>query len=208
MTESESRARRSDGARTHEAILRKATELASVEGVTGLTIGRLAASLGVSKSGLYAHFGSKEQLQLETIQAAAEIMMREVMAPAMEAPEGLARLEAACGAYLSYVERRVFPGGCFFAGLIPEMDGRSGPVRESTVAMADEWLGWLRGLAADARDRGELRSDVDVAQLVFELDASMEMANHHSMLGDPAAIERGHRAVRDALDRARAPSPG
>ena len=206
MTQSESRARRSDGARTHEAILRKATELASVEGVTGLTIGRLAAALGVSKSGLYAHFGSKEQLQLETIQAAAEIMLREVMAPAMEAPAGLARLEAACAAYLSYVERRVFPGGCFFAGLIPEMDGRSGPVRESTVAVAGEWTGWLRGLAADARDRGELRSDVDVAQLVFELDASMEMANHHSMLGDPDAIDRGRRATTAALDRARAPS--
>lgn len=208
MTTPARRARRSDGEQTHASILRKATELASIEGVTGLTIGRLAATLGVSKSGLYAHFGSKEQLQLETIQAAGEIILREVMAPAMAAPEGLARLESACAAYLSYVERRVFPGGCFFAGLIPEMDARSGPVREAAAGMAEAWIGWLRGLIAESRDRGELGPDVDVAQLAFELDALMEMANHQSMLGDPVAIERGRRAVAGALDRARGLSPG
>src|SRR5919108_3692495 len=97
------RRRRTDGERTHAAILEVATRVASVEGIHGLTIGRLAEALGVSKSGLYAHFGSKEQLQLQTITAAEAIFEDEVMRPAFDAPEGLPRLEALCQAYLSYV---------------------------------------------------------------------------------------------------------
>src|SRR5690606_8684947 len=119
-----------NGLRTRAAILDAATRLASVDGVQGLTLGRLAAELGVSKSGLFAHFGSKEQLQLDTIDAALEIFGREVIAPAEEAPEGLERLEALLAAYFGYLERWVFPGGCFFAGLLAEIDAQAGAVHQ------------------------------------------------------------------------------
>lgn len=199
------RRRRIDGERTHAAILQKATEIASVEGITGLTLGRLADALGVSKSGLYAHFGSKEQLQLETIQAAGAIVEREVIEPALAVPDGLARIEAACTGYISYVERKVFPGGCFFAGLYPEVDAQSGAVRESAAQMARLWNNWICEMAETAKRQGEIRADVDGEQLAFELQAVTEAANLHYMLFDgPHGIERGRRAVRAILDRARA----
>jgi AcrR family transcriptional regulator len=201
---SRARRRRADGERTHAAILQKATEIASVEGITGLTLGRLADALGVSKSGLYAHFGSKEQLQLETIQAAGAIVEREVIEPALAAPDGLARIEAACMAYISYVERKVFPGGCFFAGLYPEVDAQTGAVHESAVRMAHLWNDWITQMAETARRQGEIGPDVDAEQLAFELQAVTEAANLHYMLfDDPEGPERGRRAVRAILDRVR-----
>jgi len=198
------RRRRSDGARTHAAILDAATRLASVEGLEGLTLGRLAAELDVSKSGLYAHFGSKEQLQLETIDAALEVFGREVIVPAHEAPEGLRRLEALFEAYFSYLERWVFPGGCFFASLLAEMDARSGAVHEKVVASERQWLRDFAGYVEAARSLGELRADVDIEQLVFELYACMELANYHFVLfRDPAVLDRGRRAVAHIVDQAR-----
>jgi AcrR family transcriptional regulator len=187
--------RRSDGARTHAAILEAATRLASVEGLDGLTLGRLAAELGVSKSGLYAHFGSKEQLQLETIDVARAIFEREVIVPAEAAPEGLARLETLLEAYFSYLERWVFPGGCFFASLLPEMDARSGAVHEKVVAVERAWLSEFARYAGAAQARGEFRADVDIEQLVFEMYACMEMSNYHFVLFREAAVlDRGRRA--------------
>lgn len=208
MTNSEhdtqGRRRRSDGARTHAAILDAATRLASVEGLEGLTLGRLAAELEVSKSGLYAHFGSKEQLQLETIDAALEVFGREVIVPADEAPEGVRRLEALFEAYFSYLERWVFPGGCFFASLLAEMDARSGAVHEKVVASERQWLRDFAGYVEAARSLGELRADVDIEQLVFELYACMELANYHFVLfRDPAVLDRGRRAVAHIVDQAR-----
>lgn len=198
------RPRRSDGVRTHAAILEAATRLASVDGLEGLTLGRLAAELDVSKSGLYAHFGSKEQLQLETIDAALEMFAGEVIAPAEEAREGLPRLEALLAAYFSYVERWVFPGGCFFASLLAEMDARSGPVHEKVVATERAWLEGFNAYAEGARGTGEIRADVDTEQLVFELYACMELANYHFVLfRDPAVLDRGRRAVARILDDAR-----
>jgi AcrR family transcriptional regulator len=106
---------RADGERTRGAILRAAASLATVEGLEGLSIGNLAAAIGMSKSGLYAHFGSKEELQLATVAEAERILAEEVVQPALAARPGLGQLAAACEAFFSYVERRVFPGGCFFA---------------------------------------------------------------------------------------------
>lgn len=118
--------RRSDGEHTHAAILEAAIRLASIKGMGSLTIGRLARELDVSKSGVFAHFRSKERLQKETIEAATEIYEREVLQPGLAAPDGLARLESLCEAFLSYVERNVFPGGCFFAQLLREFDAQTG----------------------------------------------------------------------------------
>jgi AcrR family transcriptional regulator len=198
------RQRRSDGERTHAAILAAATKLASVEGLEGLTIGRLAEELDVSKSGVYAHFGSKHQLQLETIDAASEIFEREVIAPAHQAREGIERLEALCEAHLSYVERLVFPGGCFFASLVAEMDARSGSIHDLVRAGAQQWTEMITGMAAEAQRRGEIAADVNLEQLGFELDACLELANYYFVLfRDPKVIERARRAVAGILERAR-----
>jgi AcrR family transcriptional regulator len=181
-----------------------ATRVASVEGIHGLTIGRLAEALGVSKSGLFAHFGSKEQLQLATIEAAGTIFEEEVMRPALEAPEGLRRLEALCQAYLSYVERQVFPGGCFFASLLAEMDARSGRIHDLVVSMEREWQEGLAELIRVAQEHGELASDLDVTQLVFELEACLDLANYHFVLfRDPQVLDRGRQGIATILERAR-----
>jgi AcrR family transcriptional regulator len=178
---------------------------ASVEGLGRLTLGRLANELGVSKSGLYAHFGSKRRLQLETIDAARKVFVREVIEPGLAAPTGCAQLEALCEAFLSYVGRGVFPGGCFFAGMLSEFDGQSGEVHEETVADKELWLGLLAQMARDARDRRELDGEADIEQLAFELDAALELANYLFVLNrDPEVLERGRRAVRNAIERRRA----
>jgi AcrR family transcriptional regulator len=198
------RRRRSDGARTHAAILEAATQVASVEGVHGLTIGRLADALGVSKSGLYAHFGSKEQLQLETIEAAMAIFEEEVMRPASVASPGLARLDAILEGFFSYVERGVFPGGCFFAGLLAEVDARPGRVHDVAATWERESLAGLAEPLRDAQRRGELPTGVDPDQVAFELYACLELSNYHFVLfRDPEVLERGRRAVRAIVDRIR-----
>ena len=115
---------RTDGERTRGTILRAAASLATVEGLKELSIGNLAAAIGMSKSGLYAHFGSKEELQLATVAEAERILTDEVIQPALAAEPGLAQLAAVCEAFFSYVERRVFPGGCFFAATSLEMGTR------------------------------------------------------------------------------------
>lgn len=201
------RRRRSDGERTHAAILEVATRLASVEGIEGLTIGRLAEELGISKSGVYAHFGSRERLQLETFEAAQAIFAREVIAPAFEAPEGLPRLQALCEANLSYIERWVFPGGCFFASLIAEMDARPGPLREPLVAGARAWRRMLVELASEAQRGGEIADEVETAQLAFEIEAALDLANYRFVLfRDPEELERARRAIAAVLERAGAVS--
>jgi len=196
------RARRADGERTHAAILETAARVASVEGIHGLTIGRLADALGVSKSGLYAHFGSKEALQLETIEAAMAIFDREVMRPALEAPEGLPQLEAAIEEFFSYVERGVFPGGCFFAGLLADEDARSGPIHNVASGWERDSVDGLAKLVLAAQGLGQIAKDVDPPQLAFELYAFLDMANFHFVLfRDPGMLERGRTAVRAALRR-------
>lgn len=201
--------RRSDGEQTHAAILDTAMRLASVEGLAGLTIGRLARELDISKSGVFAHFRSKERLQLETIDAAQEVFAREVLAPALAEPEGLGQLEGLCEAYLSYVERGVFPGGCFFAHLLAEFDARSGAIHDRVVDGQNGFVGMLEGLIEAARERGELAADTDAAQLAFDLYAALELANFLSTLHrDPAVIGRARHAVRTTIDAARPSSGG
>jgi AcrR family transcriptional regulator len=198
-----SRHRRSDGEQTHAAILEKAVGLASVEGLGALTIGRLAQAVGVSKSGLYAHFGSKRRLQLDVIESARAIFEREVVGPALEAPEGVTRLERLAEAYLSYIERRVFPGGCFFAGMLAEFDAQSGTAHDGVVADQREWLGLLEQIVDEACVRGELDPDADIPQLVFDVTAAVQLANYYFVLfGDRAVIERARAAIRGAITRA------
>ncbi len=198
--------RRSDGAQTHAAILEAAMRLASVEGLGNVTIGRLARELDVSKSGVFAHFHSKQRLQQETIEAAGEVFEREVLAPGLAAPEGLARAESLCEAYLSYVERDVFPGGCFVAQLLAEFDALDGPIHDEVEAIQRRWLGLLEEAIATAQRRGELDTTVDPRQVAFELYAPLELANYLTTLyRDPSIIDRGRKAIRRTLAAALPP---
>lgn len=201
--------RRSDGEQTHTDILQAAMRLASMEGLGSLTFGRLASELDISKSGVFAHFRSKQHLQRETIEAARGIFEREVLEPGLSAPEGLSRLESLCEAYLSYVERGVFPGGCFFAQLLAEFDAATGPIHDEVEAGQRGWLGLLASQVVTAREEGEVDPSVDPQQLAFEVYAPVELANYLFMLfREPAIIERGRRAVRAAIIRAAHGRPG
>ena len=147
------RRRRSDGERSRSAILNEAAKLATVEGLSGLSIARLADAVGMSKSGLFAHFGSKEELQLATIETARDIFAAEVMEPALAEPTGIGQLRALSERFLDHVERKVFPGGCFFASVAMEMDTRPGPVRDKAFELVGEWSSQLVAAAEGARRR-------------------------------------------------------
>lgn len=211
MTKKPLRARRSDGEQTHAAILETAVRLASIEGLGGLSIGRLAQEVGVSKSGLYAHFGSKQDLELGVWAAAREVFEREVIEPALSAADGLARFEQLCERYLSYIERRVFPGGCFFAGMLAEFDARTGRGHDEIANDQREWTELLNANAAFARTQGELDPSADLRQLVFDVTAAIQLANYYFVLFDDAGvIDRARRSIHATLGRAtsqRSPSP-
>lgn len=191
---------RSDGERTRGAILREAASLATVEGLEGLSIGRLAAAIGISKSGLYAHFRSKEELQLATVAQAERILADEVIQPAMAAPPGLGQLWAICEAFFSYVERRVFPGGCFFAATALEMGTRPGPVRDRLAAIQLDFTALLSSFARTALERQELPAGESPDGLSFELHAILLGADTKFVLhDDPAVLGLARRVVRQRL---------
>src|SRR5438045_9027892 len=192
------------GDRTRAAILERAVDLASLEGLEGLTIGRLADDLEMSKSGLFAHFGSKEDLQLATIEAASARFCAEVFPPALDTPRGYPRLLALCLSWLDYVGRSVFPGGCFFAAASFEFDGRSGPVRDSIESTMNAWIGAIEKAVRMAKDEGHLEKNVNDAQLAFELNALFFGANFaYNMRHDKRALERARIAIEHRLDSVR-----
>ena len=191
---------RADGERTRGAILRAAASLATVDGLEGLSIGNLAAATGMSKSGLYAHFGSKEELQLATVDEAERILTEEVVQPALAARPGLAQLAAACEAFFSYVERRVFPGGCFFAATSLEMGTRPGPVKDRIARIQSGFTALLRSFAATAVEQHELATDEDPGRLAFELHAILLGADTQFVLrDDPAVLDVARQVVRRRL---------
>jgi AcrR family transcriptional regulator len=191
---------RADGERSRERILRAAADLATVEGLDGLSIGRLAEHVGMSKSGLYAHFRSKEELQLATVEKASAVLAAEILAPGLETPSGAPRLVAYCDLFLSHVERRVFPGGCFFASSSSELGSRPGPVRDRIATAYRDWIGLLEGEIRTAQDLGELDGVVDAAQLAFELNGMLIAANAFFLLfDDDVQLARARRGVRARL---------
>jgi AcrR family transcriptional regulator len=193
------------GERTREGILGTAAALASVEGLERLTIGRLANELGMSKSGLYGHFRSKVVLQLATIEAAREVVVAEVVIPATGIPAGLPRLRALCERFFSYLEREVFPGGCFFANVQAELNACAGPVRNRVAELGRMWLGRLEAEIRTAQALGELQRALDPVQVAFELEALMFTASGTRLLfPDLDAIGRARAAVADRLAAAAA----
>lgn len=187
--EPKARATRSDGARTRAAILGEAARLASVEGLEGLTIGGLAGALKMSKSGLYAHFGSKADLQLATIDEAERVFDAEVITPASAAEPGVPQLVALCTYYLEHLRRRTFPGGCFFAAAALEMGTRPGPVRDRIAAFQRRLAGLIGGFVVAAQQRGHLVGD-DPRAVAFEVNALFLAANaSYNLTGDAGVLD-------------------
>jgi AcrR family transcriptional regulator len=179
---------------TRAGIVRHGVDVASVEGLEGLTIGRLAADLGMSKSGVLGHFGDKETLQLTVVELAADEFWRDVWEPVAPVAAGLPRLRAVAGSWLRYLTSDRLPGGCFFMAVGPEFDDRPGPVRDAVAGAADRWH---RELLHQAR----VAAIDDAEQVVFELTGVM-LALHaaHRLRRDPAAAARAGRAVARLLD--------
>jgi AcrR family transcriptional regulator len=194
------RRHRSDGLRSRQAILTAAAELATVEGLDGLSIGRLAEHVGMSKSGLFAHFGSKEELQIATVDTALAIFRREVSEPARATPPGIRRLDAIADAFLSHLEREVFPGGCFFVSAAVELEGRPGRVRDHVRKVYGALIDGFAAEVRIAQELGELDPEADVDQLTYEIDALMLGANMSFVFfGDRTATDRARAAVRERL---------
>lgn len=177
--------RRERGAASRSVVMRAAVDLASVDGLDGLSIGGLATEVAMSKGGVVALFGSKEQLQLATVEAAKQIFIASVITPALAEKGGRARLETLMAGWLSYSENRVFSGGCFFASAMAELGARPGPVRDAVAQAMTEWHDVVRRVAQRAIDLGEL-DPTDVEQLVFDLTSALDGANALSLLFDSA----------------------
>ena len=192
------------GERTRHSILTRAAELATQEGLEPLSIGRLAEAAQLSKSGLFAHFGSKEELQLATVDHAAALFREEVIDPAREAPKGLPRVWALCDHMVDYAERQVFPGGCFFAATSAEFNHRRGPVRDRIEAMIRSWLSYLEHAVEQAQDAGELSRETSARTIAFQLDAFAQSANSQFQLfRDQTVFEEARRAIRERLESLR-----
>jgi AcrR family transcriptional regulator len=193
------------GERTKHAILDAAAALATQEGLEPLSIARLAEATGMSKSGLFAHFGSKEELQLATVDHAAAMFVDEVIAPARAAPRGVARVWALCDRMVDYSERQVFPGGCFFACTSFEFNNRPGPVRDRIEEMMRSWLSYLEHAVEQAQEAGELDPQLSAREVAFQLDAFAQSANaQFQLFRDERIFEEARRAIRDRIESLRA----
>jgi AcrR family transcriptional regulator len=197
------RKRRSDGERSRDAILRASARLATVEGIGGLSIGRLAEAVGMSKSGLFAHFGSKEELQLATIEAARVLFDEDVVEPALAASTGIERLNGLVENFMEHLEAGVYPGGCFFAAVMPELNMQPGAVRDRALAFTTSWLGHIETAVRDAQAEGAIDPSEDAGQLMFEIEAAMMLANAMFVISQESTpLERCRRAVAHRLAEA------
>ena len=192
---------RAPGQRSRARIVEQATKLATIEGLEGLSIGRLAEAAGLPKSSVHALFGSKQELQLATINAARDSFITEVVGPALSSAEpGRECLLALCEGYLSYVERRIFPGGCFFVAASAEVGAQAGRVHDEVARIQQQWRDLLVREARAAADKGELPDGTDAVQLAFELGVILAGTDLVSVLHDDLhAISRARTAVRTRL---------
>jgi AcrR family transcriptional regulator len=187
------------GLRSRRVILDRAMDIASVEGLESLSVRRLAADLAISKSGVFAQFGSKEELQLATVRAAVEVFVGKVK-PALRAPAGIRRVWALCHAWLRYVREPAFAGGCFFIGAAAEFDARPGRVRDAIAAARRDWQKLYTSTIAEAVALGEILSEVEPAQLAFELDAIGRAGAEDALLYDDDTVyERMREVIRARL---------
>jgi AcrR family transcriptional regulator len=194
-----------DVAETRAAITQAAVARASVDGLEGLTIGRLAGETEMRKSSVFSLFGSKEELQLATLDAAAEQFIEEVWEPAASEPPGLPRLLALCDRWLDYHRREVMPGGCFLTTATIEFDARPGPLRDATAATMRRWFTALEREVATAVEAGDLPPDTEPADVAFQLNALAAAASYGFHLSrDPEVFARARRSMRRVLSANRA----
>jgi AcrR family transcriptional regulator len=181
-------------------VAARAAALASIDGLSGMTLSQLATALGVSKSSIQAAFSTKEQLQLAAVEAASEIFIREVVTPAMNEPEGVAQLRALAESWLTYVEHRVFPGGCFMVATLSEFDSRPGPVRDALRHARRGWLKLLEHNARLAQEAGDIPVQPAPALVAFEVDALLSMANVQRNITDElSALDDARQLIRFRL---------
>lgn len=203
MTDTVIDGRRARGDASRRAVMTIAVDLASVDGLDGLSIGGLATAAAKSKGGIAGLFGSKQELQLATIAAAAEIFTDRVIRPALARPAGLARLRALVEGWLDYSESRVFSGGCFFAAAAAECRSKPGPVRDAVADFLRRWHEFIAGAIGRAVATGELKNDTDAEQLAFEITALLDAANDASLLFEsPDAYRRARTSIDGLLARA------
>lgn len=194
--------RRIRGDQSRAAVMRLAVDIATVEGLEGLSIGTLAAGANLSKSGIVSLFGTKEQLQLAAIEAARQVFIDVVVAPALQVQGGRARLEALLENWIRYSESRVFTGGCFFAAATAEVASKPGAVRDAIAAQLGEWDATIRRVVIRAVETGELHPPDDAAQLAFEIRALLDGANTDSLIsGSPAAYARARSGLARLLSQ-------
>jgi len=197
----------SKGEQTRETILLHALKLATQVGFEGLTIGRLADELKLSKSGLFAHFGSKENLQVKVLEIASRRFVDEVVRPALSAPRGIRRVRALFERWLAWETSPSLPGGCPFNAAATELDDRPGPARDFVVRSQRDWLDTLANTARTAVQEREFVPDLDCEQFAYELQAIMLGYSHASrLMKDPQARARTERAFEALLQRAAAPA--
>ncbi|MFE5661759.1 TetR/AcrR family transcriptional regulator [Streptomyces sp. NPDC056517] len=184
------------GNQTRRLVLGRTMDIASVEGLDGLSLGRIATELQLSKSGVFALFGSKEELQLSTIRAAAAVFTENVVTPLKDVPPGARRVRELCRNWLAYSSDRVFAGGCFFYAVSAEFDARTGPVHDAVAQTRRDWNAYVETSLTEAQAVGDFAADLDVEQLAFEVIALMEAANAQSvLLGDPQTYDRAERGI-------------
>jgi AcrR family transcriptional regulator len=194
--------RRARGMRSRTAVLERSVQLASRDGLEGLTIGALAADLGVHKSSVHALFGSKEELQLATLAAARTILIDRVIQPTLSSEVGLPRLQAIGEAWCDYLAADVFAGGCFLCAASAEMDGRPGPLRDAVESVMREWIAVLSANIEAAIAAHELRAGQEPAAIAFRLNALGMAANwQRQLLNEPSGIEHARLSWRAELDR-------
>jgi AcrR family transcriptional regulator len=194
----------SKGEDTREAILNEGMRLASMRGLEGLTIGSLAGELGLSKSGLFAHFKSKEQLQVTVVERAAQVFVDAVIRPALLGPRGLPRLEAIFENWLTWASRPVLPGGCLFVQAAAEFDDRPGPVRDAIQVSQQAWIATLEKSVALAVAEGHLAAATDPAQVAFELEGILLASQFADrLLDDPRVVAKARRAFTSLIERHR-----
>jgi AcrR family transcriptional regulator len=185
---------------TRAAIVQQGVDVSSLEGLEGLTIGRLASDVGMSKAGLLGHFGSKEALQLAVLDAAVDTYRREIWEPVADAEPGLERLVAICDAWISYLGRGVFPGGCFMASAACEFDGRPGPVRNAIADALGRWYRLLESEVQTAIDAGDLPKGTDPRAIALRLNGLATGANQaFQLFGDRQALRLAHEAMLETL---------
>lgn len=199
---------RADGVQSRRAILDAAARLATTHGLQELSIGQLAQHIGMSKSGLYAHFKSKEELELATIDTAVEIFENDVLRQVSESARGTARVMALSEAFFQHLARRVFPGGCFFASVAAQLAPRPSRARDRVAQLQQAWTAQFVAALRQARDEGEIQPDADLDQLAFEITAMMFRANFSwIMTEDERVLNQARVGIRSVLSRVARETP-